>query len=71
MSTIFKSLAACAVILAATPVGAGEFPAPGPRGYAPPHGRGHAPFGYRGGYIAPRYYAPQDHGPDLGAAIAG
>ncbi len=69
MSTIFKSLAACAVILAATQAGAGEFLAPGPRSYAP-HGRGHAPFGYRGGYIAPRYYA-QDHGPDLGAAIAG
>jgi hypothetical protein len=73
MNTTLKSLAACAAILTAAPADAGQYLVPGPGGprYAPPHGRGYVPSGYRGSYIAPRYYAPPQHRPDLGAAIAG
>jgi hypothetical protein len=72
MNTTLKSLAAGAVILMAPPADAGQFLVPGPGGLrpAPLYGRGYVPFGYRRGYGAPRYYAPQ-HRPDLGAAIAG
>jgi hypothetical protein len=72
MITTLKSLAAGAVILTATQADAGQLFVPGPGGprYAPPHGRGYVPLGYRRGYIAPPHYAPQ-HRPDLGAAIAG
>jgi hypothetical protein len=73
MNTSLKSLAACAAILTAAPADAGQYLVPGPGGlrYAPPHGRGYVPSGYRRSYIAPRYYAPPQHRPDLGAAIAG
>lgn len=73
MNTTLKSLAACAAILTATQADAGQFLVPGPGGlrYAPPHGRGYVPSGYRRGYyVAPRPYAPL-HRPDFGAAIAG
>ena len=74
MHTTLKLLAACAAILTATPADAGQLLVPGPGGlrYAPPHGHGYVPPGYRRGYYIapPRSYAPQ-HRPDLGAAIAG
>jgi hypothetical protein len=73
MRTTLKWLAASAVILTAAQADAGEFLAPGPLGprYAPPYGRSYVPWGYRRGYIAPRYYYLAQQRPDLGAAIAG